>query len=88
MRRSAASAGRSSRGLVSTRRTLAYIEDEKELDEDGAKGQDAGKQHAGRGVHVPQLCRHLAGNLVRGDGVVVGLEGGKKGGGLPTFLPG
>ena len=44
------------------------VHDEVELDEDGAKGQDADQQHAGNGTHVARAGRDLAGDLVGADG--------------------
>lgn len=42
-------------------------EDEEELNEDGAEGEDAADQHAEDGLHVPCLGGDLAGDLVRAD---------------------
>lgn len=50
------------------------VEDEEELDEDTAKGQDAAHEHSGEGLGVQRLLRHLPGNLVRADGSLDGLE--------------
>ena len=47
------------------------VHDEIELDEDGAKGEEADKKHGGKGTEVGRRRRDLAGNLIRADG---GLE--------------
>eukprot|EP01136_Pigoraptor_vietnamica_P040473 Opistho-1_new@12426 len=45
--------------------------DEEQLNEDGAKRKDAGKQHARDRRHVPRLVRDLARNLVGAHGLLV-----------------
>lgn len=52
----------------------AYIEDEEQLNKNGAKWQNARKHHARGRVHVPELRRYLTRDLVGGDWMLVGLR--------------
>jgi hypothetical protein len=61
-------------GKWSAAHLSAYIEDEEQLNKDGAEGQNARKHHARGRVHVPELHRYLTRDLVGGDWVFVGLK--------------
>lgn len=50
------------------------VQDEEQLDEDAAEGQDAAHDDAGHGLGVDRLVRDLARDLVGADRVLEGLE--------------
>ena len=53
-----------------------HSEDEEELNEHGAKGQDPGHECGQREAQLPRRLGNVTGDLVGAHGVLIGLEAG------------